>query len=225
MTEDPAQYPRILQDSGALEAVSLSREDQTRTAANQHNAQRQQLVHSTGDYDDYLHSLQQLAVVDGISETYLDRVTQLVNKSNQFNLTTLRKSRSQIEALLSDDAVASFTIRLSDRFGDNGLICVCWGHQEQDVFHIDQWLMSCRVLKRGVEKLLCNQIVKRCRSEGFQLVQGTYIPTPKNKMVEDLYSTLGFSLRQQQEDGKTTWTLDTKKFEPFDVAIQIVDHY
>ncbi len=224
MSEDPSQYPRILQDSGMLETVVVSAEDRSKTANYRQNNQRQELLTTTGDYNAYLQSLEQQAVVAPIGYSELARVTQLVNKSNQFNLTTLRASRSQIEAILSDEQFETFTVRLSDRFGDNGLIAVCWGHYESDEFHIDQWLMSCRVLKRGVESLMCNRILKRCRPGTSQVI-GFYVPTAKNRLVERHYEELGFRLRQRGDDGKVTWEMDTSQYQSKGVPIQVVDEF
>ena len=164
LSEDPADYPRLLDEAGLFETTAVSAEDQERTEKYQENSQRARLQESAGDYSSYLASLRQKAVVKPFEEIQLDRITQLINKTNQFNLTTLRQSRSQVEALIENTGFLTAYVRLADRFGDNGLISVFFAHQEGQELWIDEWLMSCRVLKRGVEQLLCNYVVEKAPS-------------------------------------------------------------
>lgn len=227
LTEDPAEYPRLLDDAGCFEITTLSNEDMQRVAQYQGNARRKQLQESVADYESYLQSLEQRAVIRPFEERYLDRITQLINKSNQFNLTTLRLSRSQVEERMQDPNMLTAYVRVADRFGDNGLISVFCAERLGDELQIQLWLMSCRVLKRGVERLLCNYVAEQARAFGVSRLHGVYRPTAKNGLVRDLFPTLGFEAQRngRAEEEATHWRLDLDHFSPFDVPIKHVEDY
>jgi FkbH-like protein len=225
LTTDPADYPRLLDDAGLFEITTLSAEDQQRSQQYAENVRREALRQSAGDYRAYLDTLEQKAVLASFEDRYLDRITQLVNKSNQFNLTTLRLTRSEAEARMHDPDVVTLYVRLADRFGDNGLISVVCGARDGTRLVIDEWLMSCRVLNRGVEQLVCNHLVDRARERGLTTIEGVYRPTAKNALVREHYAGLGFTLLDTAADGTTRWALDVEGFQRFDVPIQIVKEY
>ncbi|MGH7818536.1 MAG: HAD-IIIC family phosphatase, partial [Candidatus Binatia bacterium] len=225
LTDDPADYPRLLDEAGHFEVTTLSTEDAQRTRQYQENARRRELEASVADYRAYVSSLEQRAVVGSFEEAHLDRITQLINKSNQFNLTTLRMSRSEVEAAMRDGMALTATVRLADRFGDNGLISVFLARRDGDELRIDEWLMSCRVLNRGVEQLLLNHVVEEARRMGARTLHGVYIPTPRNALVRDHYKSLSFAPAGGEEDGTTHWTLDVSAYRPFDPAITVVEDY
>jgi FkbH-like protein len=225
LSEDPADYPRLLDEAGLFETTAVSAEDQERTQKYHENFERARLQETAGDYTSYLASLRQTAVVRPFEQTQLDRITQLINKTNQFNLTTLRQSRSQVEAMMRDANVLTAYVRLKDRFGDNGLISVFFGHKEGEELWIDEWLMSCRVLKRGVEHLVCNYVAERACGLGMTRLHGVYIPTPANKLVCDHYQSLGFTARGAEPDGITHWLLDLAGYRPASVEIAVVEEY
>lgn len=235
LTEDPADYPILLDDAGFFETVTLSNEDLQRVSQYQGNLQRQQMQSSVSDYESYLRSLEQKAVIRPFEEIHLDRITQLINKSNQFNVTTLRLSRSQVEERMRDPDMLTAYVRVADKFGDNGLISVFSARRMGDILDIEIWLMSCRVLKRGVEQLLCNYVVEQARASGIKHIRGTYIPTVKNGLVRDLFPSLGFaplntgqivpSANGNGQDGTTHWTLDVEVYNPFSITIQLVEDY
>ena len=215
LSEDPADYATLLDQCGWLEPVKLTTEDKNKTEQYINNTKRQQLATQHVDYDSYLKSLEQHAVVRPFETTQLDRITQLVNKTNQFNLTTLRLNRSEIENLMNDENTLTAYIRLTDKFGDNGLISVFSGQREQDILDINIWLMSCRVFKRGVEYLLTNYIMEKAKSVGIRQIRGHYIPTAKNKLVANLYPELGFNKIDTSEDDETTrWVINVDDYEP-----------
>ncbi len=225
LSADPADYPRLLDETGWFEITTLSAEDEQRTRQYQDNARREQVKASAGDYASYLATLQQKAVIGPFEPKHLDRITQLINKSNQFNLTTRRLARSEVEGLMIDPGTMTACVRLADRFGDNGLISVLSGHQEGNQLWLDDWLMSCRVLDRGVPQLLCNYMVEQARQRGLVALRGVYRPTAKNGMVRDHYRTLGFVPVAENGDGVTHWRLDLDGFRPFPVFIEIVTDY
>lgn len=223
MPDDPADYVAALDQSGLFEVTSISSEDQLRTQQYQANENRVKLRESVEDYRKYLESLQQRAEIGPFQEKDLERITQLINKSNQYNLTTLRMNRSEVENLMKCEDVLTISVRLKDRFGDNGLISVFIGRSNGESLHIDEWLMSCRVLKRGVENLVCNYAADTAKKRGARTLNGVYIPTQKNSLVQDHYRSLGYELVSEDTNGTTHWRLDLDQYEPFDIPIEIME--
>src|SRR5262249_39117611 len=136
------------------------------------------------------------------------RVTQLINKSNQFNLTTRRRTQAEVEALIDAPQTRGFSVRLADRFGGHGLISVVVLDCSRDSAVIDTWLMSCRVLKRQVEDEVLNEIVRLAQSAHKDAVIGHYLPTAKNGLVKDLLPSLGFH-EVAREGDTVSYALDT----------------
>ena len=225
LSDDPADYPKLIDEEGFFEITALSHEDIQRTEQYIGNIERKHLEESTINYADYLASLGQKAVIRPFDEKYLDRISQLINKTNQFNLTTLRLSRSQVEERMQDSKALTAYVRMADRFGDNGLISVFSARQEADELLIDEWLMSCRVIKRGVEHLLCNYIVEKAREMGATKLRGIYIPTQKNSLVRDHYKSLNFSLVDNVQDVSSHWSLYLDTYKPFEVQIELLEDY
>ncbi len=223
LSADPAEYPYLLERSGWLEFAQFTAEDRQKTAQYKQNAERQELLASHDDYEKFLESLDQKAVVGDFAPEHLDRITQLINKTNQFNLTTKRMTRSEVEEVDGRESALGLFVRLTDRFGDNGIISVLIADRDRDALNVDVWLMSCRVLKRGVEHMLANVLVERAKAMGAGRICGDYRPTAKNKLVKDLYPELGFVCETEEPDGTTTWSLDVANYEPFPVQISIVD--
>jgi FkbH-like protein len=191
--EDPSLYVQALDRLSVFETVAITREDQERTALLQQGHAREAFGAKAGSYDDFLRSLAMVAVVEPVNEQNIVRVTQLINKTNQFNLTTRRMTEAEVRAAMKNPDVYTSTIRLDDRFGSNGLISVVLGTVNGDTLTLDNWLMSCRVLKRGVEVLDMERVLAFCRVRGLRRVIGNYMPTTKNKLVENHYAELGFA--------------------------------
>ena len=160
------------------------------------------------------------ATVGPITSFTLERCTQLINKSNQFNLTTIRRSTAEIQAIAADTDWFTFTISLKDRFGDNGLISVLLGKVENESMKIDTWVMSCRVLKRQVEHLMLNLVCQTAMDRGLKKIVGSYIPTEKNVLVKEHYPTLGFTLVNSHETGRCDYELLLDNRQPFKVFIE-----
>ena len=204
---DPAYYIQALDKNRYFEAIVISTEDLKRTQFYRADAQRQQLESSVSDVNSFLKSMDMVARIGPITDATLERSSQLINRSNQFNLTTRRYSNADLINLMSDPDWLTRTATLSDRFGDNGLICVVLAKRHGNSLLIDTWLMSCRVLKRGVERVLLNELVDYARSQGLRSIRGEYIPTPKNALVRDHYRSLGFSSSDSSAAGLTHWEL------------------
>lgn len=137
------------------------------------------------------------------------RIAQLTNKSNQFNLTTRRYTQAEIEGISDNKKFITLYGRLEDRFGDNGVVSVCIGRMDDDICHMDLWLMSCRVLKRTMEFAMMDSLVYRCRTAGVAEIRGYYYPTQKNGMVKQFYETMGFVLVSESPEG-TVWSFKVK---------------
>ena len=193
LPEDPAGYVRAIEQHRYFQLVSLGAEDYRRTDYYRANAERDQSQSSAGSVDDFLRSMQMTARIGPIEPATLLRSAQLINKSNQFNLTTRRYSAAELAAIADDQRWITLTVALADRFGDNGLISVLLGRVDGDVLEIDTWLMSCRVLKRGVERFLLNHLHELALGRGLVSLRGRYIPTPRNAIVAAHYAELGFT--------------------------------
>lgn len=205
---DPAQYPLILERCGCFEPASINEDDLKRGLYYEENCVRLNAAATFGDYGEFLQSLEMSGEIKPFSPLYLDRITQLTNKTNQFNLTTRRYTRAEIEEIAREDRYIHLYGRLVDKFGDNGLISVLVGEIQGRALSIVLWLMSCRVLKRGMEDAMWDTLVEGCRERGIQQVLGVYLPTSKNAMVAGLYETLGFTKTGEDESGRTTWRFD-----------------
>ena len=164
------------------------------------------------------------AEIDRFRPVYLERIAQLTNKSNQFNLTTRRYTLAEMEAAMRDERTLGLYGRLADRFGDNGLVSVVLGRLEGDELQLDLWLMSCRVLKRGMEMAMLDAVVAHARAAGAQRLIGTYIPTKKNGMVAGHYEALGFRSVSAANDGTTVWSLEVAGYVPQNQHITVSEH-
>ena len=203
LPEDPADYLEFLYPLNLFETVSYSNEDSERTKQYQVEAQRSIMQKSFTNEDDFLKSLSMVSVVEAFTKFNTPRVAQLSQRSNQFNLRTVRYTEADIEMISTSGNFLTFAFTLEDKFGDNGLICVIILKKESESsLFIDTWFMSCRVLKRGMENFVLNTIVHSGLKHGYTTLKGEYIPTAKNGMVEDHYTGLGFVF----EEG--FWTLD-----------------
>ena len=217
---DPAEYVGQLQDCGYFMPAAITTEDVERTAQYQAEAQRVAFASSVTDMDSYLESLQMLAVMTEFNPIDVPRVSQLINKSNQFNLTTRRRSEAEVAQLIDEPDHIGFSVRLGDRFGDHGLISVLIGKKIDDAMIIDTWIMSCRVLKRQVEEEALAELARLAQSRGCVRLVGIYLPTAKNSMVRNLYTRLGFTAVAETEH-KSEYELRLPAFQPMSTKIKI----
>jgi FkbH-like protein len=224
LPEDPSYYPRALAAAGYFEAVAVSKEDRERAGYYQANAERAAALSASGDMDSYLASLNMICVIAPVDALSRARASQLINKSNQYNLTTRRYSESEVEAAERDPARHAIQIRLADRFGDNGLISVIIADMRGDEWEIDTWLMSCRVLGRRVQEAALNHLVAAARQAGGRALIGRYLPTAKNKMVAGHYESLGFTFVEPLEGGGSLWRLELADYMAPSLPMQIQDN-
>ena len=205
---NPEDYIRVLDRSGFFEVSAVSKEDAQRNAMYKANIERARQSAAFSDYGEYLKSLEMEAAIDSFPSAYIDRIAQLTNKSNQFNLTTKRYTRAEIEEVKNNDCYIDLCGRLRDKFGDNGVVSVVIGKKTGDILDIELWIMSCRVLKRDMEYAMMDTLVKKALEEGIKVIRGCYYPTAKNGMVKDFYSLMGFTPVSEDEGHNTVWELE-----------------
>ncbi|MGN0686895.1 MAG: HAD-IIIC family phosphatase [Oscillospiraceae bacterium] len=192
LPEDPSQYVSFLKKENLFETASFSGEDANRTAQYRAEARRAQLQQSFSSIDDYLESLDMVGTAKPFDAFHTPRISQLTQRSNQFNLRTIRYTEAEIAEIADSDKYLTLYFTLRDKFGDHGLISVVILEKQGDSLFVNEWLMSCRVLKRTVEELIVNTMIKTAAENGFKKVIGEYIPTAKNAMVKDIYEKMGF---------------------------------
>lgn len=210
LPSDPAHFASALDRSGYFEATAITSEDLRRTEHYRANAARKTQEEKAGSYEDFLRDLQMRAKVARFDAANLPRIAQLIHKTNQFNLTGRRYSELELSELMARKNAIPLYLKLSDRFGDNGLVSAIVGmEQEPNTLVIDCWVMSCRVLHREAESFLLGRLIDECTARGIRYIKGTYRPTPKNALVKDLLTGLGF----ERLSGDSSWQLDLAKAE------------
>ncbi len=221
--EDPTSYAQAIADAGYCEGLSVTEEDRERTVQYHGNRAREALKGTATDLDSYLRGLEMQLHWRRFDRVGLQRVVQLINKSNQFNLTTRRYTESDVLAVMDDPDAFGLQLRLINRFGDNGVIAIVIGRREDDAVRIDTWLMSCRVLGRQVEAATLNLIAAEARRLGARRLVGEYVPTPKNAMVRDHYAKLGFTVVETEAQGGSRAILDLDGFSPASTLIHATE--
>jgi FkbH-like protein len=220
--DDPTDFPGILADAGYFEALTITEEDRERSGQYQGNRLREALRGTATDLPAYLRGLDMQLVWRRFDRIGLARIVQLINKTNQFNLTTRRYTEADVQAVMDDPRAFGLQLRLLDRFGDNGIIAIVIGRmRDAEALEIDTWLMSCRVLGRQVEPTTLNLIADQARRLGAARLVGEYLPTKKNGMVRDHYAKLGFLVTETAADGASRAVLELAGFSPADTFIDV----
>ena len=222
----PEYFAPTLMAAGYFEAVAFTADDRERASQYQANAARSALLESGHDLRSHLASLDMVATISAFDEVGRGRITQLINKTNQFNLTTRRRSEAEVAVLERETEAQTLQVRLKDRFGDNGMIGVVICMPTGGGWDIDTWLMSCRVLNRGVEKATLNLLVALARRRGIAVITARYLPTEKNVLVRDHYAALGFVADEARDESGgvgagTAWVLDVGRYEDFATQIRV----
>jgi FkbH-like protein len=238
MPEDPAEYVRVLAGAGYFEGLGVTEEDRERAAQYAANAKREAGraaaagEGATTDLRSYLAGLRMELERKPFDAAGRARIVQLINKTNQFNLTTRRRTEAEVERLMQQPAALTLQFRLKDVYGDNGMIGVIivapaagiglHGATAADRV-IDTWLMSCRVLGRQAEDAMMNVLVEQARARGVRRIFGQYVPTVKNAMVREHYARMGFELVETTADGATVWVLDLAAYTSRETQIVCVE--
>lgn len=209
--EGVENYIKTVDRNGFFEVTGFSEDDLKRNEMYMQNAKRMQAQNSFENYEEYLLSLEMKGEIGDFKPMYLGRITQLTNKSNQFNLTTKRYTQSEMEQTACDESCIRLCGRLEDKFGDNGIVSVVIGRQNGEVVDIELWLMSCRVLKRDMEFAMLDRLCEEAVRRGAKKLRGYYYKTAKNKMVSSLYETFGFT-KVSQNDEDTVWELSLEGY-------------
>ncbi len=218
----PENYIRILDHNGYFEVTNFSKEDLKKSELYKSNAKRNQHLASFDNYEEYLLSLNMHAEISSFKPIYLERISQLSNKSNQFNLTTKRYSIPDIESIYQNKKYIKLYGKLEDLYGDNGVVTVVIGQEKNKTeLHIDLWIMSCRVLKRDMEYAMMDSLVKKCKGRNIKTIYGYYYPTAKNKMVEDFYDQQGFTQIAIDDHGNKTYQLDISNYKNKNKVIEV----
>ena len=170
--------------AGYFEVTTLRPTTATGPTCTKQNARRAQLEQSFGNYNDYLKSLEMRCEIGAFDAAHAERITQLVNKTNQFNLTTRRYTAAEIQALIGSPQAITLYGRLVDEFGDNGLVTALIGRVQGETLDIELWVMSCRTFKRRLEHAMFDQLVAAARAAGVKRSWGTIIPPPKNLLCK-----------------------------------------
>ena len=219
LPEDPTLFGATIADSGYFESLRVSQEDLDRVSLYRSNLKRAKSAAAASDISTYLHNLNmraQWSRFDRLSQT---RIVQLINKTNQFNLTTYRVTDEQIDGLISDCRALTLQVRLLDTFGDNGIVAIVIGVAEGDAMYLRNWLMSCRVFGRGLEDETLNMIACEAQRLGARRLIGEYRPSAKNSIVSEHYHRLGFT-RIISDDGASKWTLSLEDWTPLTTFVE-----
>jgi|SRR5579863_5132827 FkbH-like protein len=218
LPEDPADYVSAVSALNLFETTSFSAEDVNRGELYRIEAHRREAQAAFASAEEFLRSLEMRIEVARFDSFHLPRIAQLIQRSNQFNLTTHRYSEAQCQALMNDPGVLPLYAKLADRLGDHGLIGLVVLEPVGDDLVIRDWLMSCRVLARGVEQYLMNTVVNEARKRNLATIRGEYIRTAKNQMVEDFYSRFGF-LKTEGHADHTHWSLRASDYQDSETFI------
>ena len=211
LPEAPDYFADLLLSAGYFETTQFTADDRQRADQYTANSARRAALGAGTDLETYLESLSMEASVSAFDAIGRSRITQLINKTNQFNLTTRRYSEAEVAAFETDACMVTLQIRLKDAYGDNGMISVVICKDDGDDLHIDTWLMSCRVLNRRVEEMVLNVLVGLAGSRHKRRLTGVFMPTDRNMMVKDHYVNLGFE-RHSQSAEAVQWTLDVATY-------------
>ena len=185
------------------------------------NAKRSAQQKQFASYDDYLKSLDMTAIIEDFKPVYLKRITQLTNKSNQFNLTTKRYTDSEMLSVFQSNDFVRLYGRLEDKFGDNGIVSVIIGRKFNNILDIELWLMSCRVLKRNMEFAMLDCLVKKCLDLNISEIHGHYLKTSKNSMVSELFRDFGFTITELLPNGDSSWKLMISDYKQKNYSINV----
>ncbi len=219
---DVTKFIEFIDRNGYFEPARMSMEDFNRSRYYQENQKRDEMEKNCTTHDDFLRTLEMKAEISCFKPIYLDRITQLTNKTNQFNFTTRRYTLSEMESIARDEKYITLYGRLTDKFGDNGIVSVMVGEVVGEEVRIDLWLMSCRVFNRGMELAMFDCFVEQAKQRNVKTIIGYYFPTAKNEMLSEKLREVGFCLLMKKPDGSSQWKFDVSMaYEPENKFIEI----
>ena len=222
LPEDPADYLEHLYSLNLFETASFSTEDEKRTKQYQEEHSRTQTMIRFKSEADFLRSLEMEATVKSFEPFDIPRIAQLSQRTNQFNLRTIRYTEVDVLRLSKDENYKTFAFTLKDKFGDHGLICiVVTDRKDKNTLFIENWIMSCRVFKRSMENFTMNTLVRYASENGYEHIIGEYSFTAKNKIVADQYSRLGFTKLEEPKNGTVRYILYVKTYQESESYISV----
>jgi FkbH-like protein len=222
LPENPADYVACLAAAGYFESLSITEEDRERSREYRANIARDELRSQTTDMAGFLSTLQTKLLWSHFELKDIKRVVQLINKTNQFNLTTRRYTEPEVRSLVQREDMLTLQIRILDVYGNSGIIAILIGQRtSDDVLFLDSWLMSCRVLGRNVERATLTVLTQEARALGCTQIIGVYKPSARNQLVQAHYEKLGFTLYASEADGTTQWAYPLDQSCPPVEAIEI----
>lgn len=225
LPDDPALYASTLRNLPHFEILSLSEEDRKRSAMYRAQSARRHFQASATSLEDFYAGLEMKATIASVNEYSIARAAQMTMRTNQFNLTTRRYTESDIRHFIESTDYLVYTLALSDKFGDNGIVGLAIIQIQEAGWGIDTFLLSCRVIGRTVETALLAYLAHTAKESGAKILTGTYIPTKKNVPAKGFYSQHGFEL-VSSERGITHWRLDLQSYQadyPEWIAINTIE--
>jgi FkbH-like protein len=210
LPDDPMQYAQTVRDCPWFERLTLSAEDRQRGEFYAAQRERAEMEKQVTSKEDFYRSLEQVAEISPVNGQTLARVAQLTQKTNQFNLTTRRYTEQQVERMMSSPEWRVWSLRVTDRYADNGLVGVAIAKLEGEVCEIDSFLMSCRVIGRTVETALLSRLAEDARGSGAKVLQGWFLATKKNAPAQNFYREHGFEEARKSDEG-VLWKIDLSR--------------
>ncbi len=207
LPKNPRLYRTTLERLQVFDVLSLTKEDMVRGEMYVGRRMRLELEHDTSSVEDFLRTLEIKVKIMPVDDFNAPRVVQLIGKTNQFNLTTRRHSETDIQQMRESGEYIVYSMAVTDKFGDEGVVGVAIVHKKNGEWRIDTFLMSCRVIGRSVETALLARIVADARADGVRAIYGEYAPTKKNAPASDMYEKHGFGRPVTDSDGITSWAL------------------
>ncbi len=225
VTNDISDYINILDKSGFFEATSISKDDINRNSSFEANKQRVEFEKKAVNYEEYLISLKMKSLIKQSKGENLERISQLINKTNQFNLTTKRHTLAEVTKFIeSEDSIVLYG-NLDDKFGENGITSVIICNLLAEEIQIYLWVMSCRIFKRDMEFAMFDRVVEIAKKMNKKYVRGIYIPSKKNNIVGKLYDSLGFKKidSPKNTENEIHYRIEVKNAKPLNKSIKVTN--
>jgi len=219
---DSSRYIDFIDKNGFFEPISLTEEDIKRASYYSSNNLRAADQSLFDNYTDFLSSLSMVGIIRPFDVTHIERIHQLINKTNQFNLTTRRYEMGELISILDSDKHITLFGKLNDKYGENGIVSILIGEVKKKSCHLNLFLLSCRVFNRTMEHAMFNEFVKISKEKGLDDIYGYYYPTKKNQIVKNLFDDLGFQ-KIQSKIYEHIWKLDIESFSYCQNQISIQD--
>lgn len=222
LPEDPALYGKTLQGLHEFNSLAFTPEDTHRTKMVQQERQRKEFHSAATDLQEYLRGLETSVVIECVQPSTIARIAQLTQKTNQFTMTTRRYSEERIKEFVGNPDFFVLSLQAKDRFGDQGTVGALIAQKGTEHWRIDTFLLSCRVIGRGIEKALLGYIVQAARQAGAAILEAEFIPTKKNAPAKEFYEKNGFTPQTGQEAEGQMWEYDLSKRYSYPEYIKVI---